>query len=388
MSNLKVQAETPEEFEDLSVSKPAEKAAGLKSAYLTTKNAISKMGVANATHGLAKINQFDGFDCQSCAWADNPHERKLAEFCENGAKALADEATKKLLTPDFFAQTSIAELSERSDYWLNAQGRITEPMFLAEDATHYQSITWQDAFKIIAEELNSLNSPDEAIFYTSGRTSNEAAFLYQLFVRMFGTNNLPDCSNMCHESSGTALNETIGIGKGTVTLDDFDECDLILIIGQNPGTNHPRMLSTLEKSKHNGAKIISVNPLPEAGLLGFVNPNPQDNFFSFGFRLLSNKPTQLSDLHLPIRINSDMAFLKGLSKLLIEDGTVIDRKFIDEKTFGFESFAELLQKVSWNDITEQCGLTFEQIKNAAELIKNSKRIITCWAMGLTQHKDS
>ncbi len=385
----KVQAETPEEFEDLSVSKPAEKAAGLKSAYLTTKNAISKMGLSRASKGLSKINQFDGFDCQSCAWADNPKTRKHAEFCENGAKALADEATKKHLTSDFFAQNSVLELSKRSDYWLNAQGRITEPMFLAEGATHYQSIAWQDAFQIIAKELHSLASPDEAIFYTSGRTSNEAAFLYQLFVRMFGTNNLPDCSNMCHESSGTALTETIGIGKGTVTIDDFERCDLVIIIGQNPGTNHPRMLATLEKAKHRGAKMISVNPLPEAGLMNFVNPNPQDsNLLTFPFKLLAGTGTPLSDLHLPIRINGDMAFLKGLSKILVEDGVAIDHKFIADKSFGFAEFAESLSQVSWEDITGQCGLSLEEIREAVELIKNSKRIITCWAMGLTQHKDS
>ena len=389
MSNqAKIQAETPEEFEDLSVSKAADKAAGLTSAVLTTKNAISKMGLSKASKGLAKINQFDGFDCQSCAWGDDTESRKLAEFCENGAKALADEATNKLLSPDFFANNSVAELSEHSDYWLNSQGRITEPMFLEKDAAHYTQIAWEEAFQIIAEELKSLNSPDEAIFYTSGRTSNEAAFLYQLFVRMFGTNNLPDCSNMCHESSGTALNETIGIGKGTVKLDDFDECDLIIIIGQNPGTNHPRMLATLEKAKKRGAKIISVNPLPEAGLLGFVNPNPQDNLLSFPLRMLTGKGTQLSDFHLPIRINSDMAFLKGLSKLLLEDETVIDRKFIEEKTSGFDEFAEALKRISLEDITEQCGLSFEQINSAVEIIKNSGRIITCWAMGLTQHKDS
>jgi len=384
-----VRAETPEEFEDLTVSKPAKKAAGLKSAYLTTKNAINKMGVSRASKGLANINQFDGFDCQSCAWADDPRERKHAEFCENGAKALADEATNKLLTADFFAQNSVAELSRRSDYWLNAQGRITEPMFLAKGATHYTRIAWKDAFKIIADELNSLASPDEAVFYTSGRTSNEAAYLYQLFVRMFGTNNLPDCSNMCHESSGAALTETIGIGKGTVTLDDFETCDLVIIIGQNPGTNHPRMLATLEKAKKRGARMISVNPLPEAGLMNFVNPNPQDsNLLAFPFKLMAGTGTALSDLHLPIRINSDMAFLKGLLKILIDDDSQIDRKFIREKTFGFDTFAESLKKVSWQDITEQCGLTLEQITEAVEIIKKSKRIITCWAMGLTQHKDS
>ncbi|MCU0238148.1 MAG: FdhF/YdeP family oxidoreductase [Pyrinomonadaceae bacterium] len=383
-----VQAETPELFEDLTVSKPTESAAGISSVLKTTQIAIDKMGVAKALKGLTKINQFDGFDCQSCAWADDTETRKLAEFCENGAKALADEATKKLLTADFFAQNSISELSKRSDYWLNKQGRITEPLFLDENATHYKSIAWQDAFDVIAKELNALNSPDEAIFYTSGRTSNEAAYLYQLFVRMFGTNNLPDCSNMCHESSGTALTETIGIGKGTVKLDDFDECDLIIIIGQNPGTNHPRMLATLEKAKKRGAKMISINPLPEAGLLGFVNPNPQDKPLSFPIRMLANQPTKLSDLHLPIRINGDMAFLQGVAKLLLEDKNCLDDKFINEKTYGFAEYAESIKKVTWEDITKQCGLTLEQIKSATEIIKNSKKIITCWAMGLTQHKDS
>lgn len=389
MSNqAKIQAETPEEFEDLSVSKPKEKAAGLTSAVLTLKNSVGKMGILKTSKGLAKINQFDGFDCQSCAWADDPETRKIMEFCENGAKALADEATNTLLTPEFFAQNSVAELSKRSDYWLNSQGRITQPMLLDENATHYKSINWEASLKVISEELKSLNSPDEAIFYTSGRTSNEAAFLYQLFVRMFGTNNMPDCSNMCHESSGAALSETIGIGKGTVTLDDFEKCDLIIILGQNPGTNHPRMLVTLEKAKKRGAKIISVNPLPEAGLMNFVDPNPQENPLTFPFRMLGNIATKLSDFHLPIRINADMAFLKGISKLLLEDETAIDRKFIEKKTFGFNEFAEALKQLSWEDITEQCGLSLEQIKSAAEIIKNSKKIITCWAMGLTQHKDS
>lgn len=390
MSNRsKVQAETPEKFEDLTVNKFADTAAGLTAIVKTTKYAFDKMGAAKAVRGLTKINQFDGFDCQSCAWGDDTEHRKIGEFCENGAKALADEATKIPITAEFFRQISIEELSKRSDYWLNAQGRLTEPMFLDENSNHYQPISWENAFKIIAQELNSLESPDEAIFYTSGRTSNEAAYLYQLFVRMFGTNNMPDCSNMCHESSGRALMETIGIGKGTVTMDDFKQCDLIIIIGQNPGTNHPRMLTSLEHAKKRGAKIISVNPLPEAGLMNFINPNPQDgNPLSFPFEILTSHATKLSDLHLPIRINSDMAFLKGVCKLLLEDGTKIDQQFINQKTFGFENFAESLQKVSWADITEQCGLSFEEIKEATEIIKNSKRIITCWAMGLTQHKDS
>jgi molybdopterin-dependent oxidoreductase alpha subunit len=390
MSNKpEVQAETPEEFTGLQVEKFDDTASGFGAVSSTIKQSVGKMGLIKATKGLLNINQFDGFDCQSCAWADYTDHRKIGEFCENGAKALADEATKTLLTSDFFAENGVVELSKRSDYWLNSQGRITAPMFLAENATHYQPVTWENAFKIIADELNSLASPDEAIFYTSGRTSNEAAYLYQVFVRMFGTNNLPDCSNMCHESSGAALNETIGIGKGTVTIDDFHECDLIIILGQNPGTNHPRMLTTLEAAKKNGAKIIAINPLPEAGLMNFVNPNPQgENPFTFAFNFFTNHGVQIADLHLPIKINGDMALLKGLSKLLVEDSKVLDNNFIAEKTSGFAEFAEALKQTDWKTITEQCGLSFGQITETAEIIKNSKRIITCWAMGLTQHKDS
>ena len=384
-----IQAETSEEFTGLQVEKFNDTAAGFGSVSATIKQSIGKMGLLKATKGLLNINQFDGFDCQSCAWADYTDHRKLGEFCENGAKALADEATKTLLTTDFFAETGVVELSKRSDYWLNSQGRITAPMFLAENATHYQPVTWENAFKIIADELNSLASPDEAIFYTSGRTSNEAAYLYQVFVRMFGTNNLPDCSNMCHESSGAALNEAVGIGKGTVTIDDFHECDLIIILGQNPGTNHPRMLTTLEAAKKNGAKIIAINPLPEAGLMNFINPNPQgENPFKFAFNFFTNHGVQIADLHLPIKINGDMALLKGLSKLLIEDYNTLNSDFIAEKTSGFAEFAEAIKQTDWKTITEQCGLSFEQIAETAEIIKNSKRIITCWAMGLTQHKDS
>lgn len=390
MSNPKeIRSETPEEFADLTVSKPADSAAGLASVLLTTKNSISKMGLADSTRGLAKINQFDGFDCQSCAWADDDRERKHAEFCENGAKALADEATKTLLTADFFAEYSVAELSQRSDYWLNAQGRLTEPMFLEAGASHYTPISWEDALAVVAEELNSLESPDEAVFYTSGRTSNEAAYLYQLFVRMFGTNNLPDCSNMCHESSGAALSETIGIGKGTVTLEDFERCDLILIIGQNPGTNHPRMLATLEKAKQRGAKMISINPLPEAGLMNFVNPNPQDsNPIFLPLKLLAGSGTKLSDLHLPIRINADLALLKAISKIILENEDSLDEQFIENKTAGFAEFRESLESVSLDELIAQTGLEVKQIRRAAEMIRGAKRIISCWAMGLTQHKDS
>jgi molybdopterin-dependent oxidoreductase alpha subunit len=382
-----VHAEPPEELTELRVTEIENTAAGLPAIVSTLRRSVGEMGLARSGKTLLKINQKDGFDCQSCAWADPDGERHLAEFCENGAKALADEATKSKVMPAFFERYSVAELSEQTDYWLNKQGRITEPMILRRGATHYEPISWQDAFAIIAEELNALDSPDEALFYTSGRTSNEAAFLYQLFARQFGTNNLPDCSNMCHESSGTALNEAIGIGKGTVTLEDFEKCDLILILGQNPGTNHPRMMTALERAKHNGARIIAVNPLPEAGLMNVVNPNPQEykNPLMFPVKILTNQGTPLADLHLPIRIGGDMAFLKGLIKIVLENENSLDKQFIELRTHGFETFKSALLDVDWEDIIEQSGLSYEQIKQAAEMYVKSNRVITCWAMGLTQH---
>jgi molybdopterin-dependent oxidoreductase alpha subunit len=390
-----VRHETPEEFTGLRVSEIERTAAGLPAVLSTMKHAIGEMGVARTVKTFLKINQKGGFDCQSCAWADPDEHRHIVEFCENGAKALSDEATKSKVTPEFFKKYSVAELSHKSDFWLNKRGRITHPMHLAKGATHYEPVSWERAFAIIAEELNRLDSPNEALFYTSGRASNEAAFLYQLFVRQFGTNNLPDCSNMCHESSGTALNEAIGIGKGTVTLEDFEKCDLILILGQNPGTNHPRMLTSLEHAKRNGAKIIAINPLPEAGLMSVVNPNPQEykNPLMFPVKMLSGKGVPLADLFLPIRINGDMALLKGMMKVALEreaenPGKVLDKEFINDKTAGFAEFQQSLETVSWADIIEQSGLPESQIREAAGIYLNSNRVITCWAMGLTQHKNA
>ena len=367
--------------------------AGLGAITDTLKNTYGKMGVVRGTRALLKLNQKGGIDCQSCAWADPPEHRTFAEFCENGAKAMADEGTTERLTPEFFAEYSVAELSAQTDRWLNAQGRLTEPMILREGATHYEPVSWEDAFQTLAAELNSLASPDEAVFYTSGRTSNEAAFLYQLFARQFGTNNLPDCSNMCHESTSVALVESIGLGKASIRLEDLENTDLIIIIGQNPGTNAPRMMSSLQKAKQNGARIIAVNPMPEAGLMNFVNPNPQHypNPLKFPVDVLGNHPTELADLHLPLRIGGDMAFLKGTMKSLLDKekqnpGAVFDRKFIDEKTSGFGEFIENLEKIGWEDILQQSGLTREQIEQAAEMYAEADRTITCWAMGVTQHK--
>ena len=316
-------------------------------------------------------------------WADPDEGRHTVEFCENGAKALAWEGDTDRVGPEFFRRWSVAELSQRSDYWLGNQGRLTEPMVLRENATHYEPIAWSDAFRLIADELNGLATPDDGIFYTSGRTSNEAAFLYQLFVRQFGTNNLPDCSNMCHESSGSALTPTIGIGKGTVTLADFDKAQVILLIGQNPGTNHPRMLTALQKAKRAGCQIIAVNPLPETGLMEFSNPQEVGGLLGMG--------TPLCDLFLQVRINGDAALLKGLMKTLLDaeerqPGSAVDLAFIRECTDGFDALAADIRAASWDTIVEQSGISREQIAAATELLRKSQRIIACWAMGLTQHR--
>src|SRR6185369_8853707 len=322
------------------------------------------MGLVRGVRTLLKVNQAGGVDCPGCAWPEPDRERSHFEFCENGAKHVADEATTKRVTPEFFQQWSVAELLQQSDQWLNAQGRLTHPMLLHRDATHYEAISWDEAFALIAGELNSLASPDEAIFYTSGRTSNEAAFLYQLFVRQFGTNNLPDCSNMCHESSGSALGETIGVGKGTVTLEDFSLAEAIFVIGQNPGTNHPRMLSALQKAKQSGCKLVHINPLPEVGMTQFKHPQEVSGWIGKG--------TTLANLFLQVRINGDVALLQGIIKAVLAEegrrpGQVLDREFIKTYTEGFEEFALAINNTSWDDIVGQGGVSQEQIEAAARI---------------------
>lgn len=388
-----VKDRSPEKLNSLRASKPKTVAAGFKAIWESMYNAYGKMGIGRGTRTLLALNQKGGIDCQSCAWADPDEKRTLAEFCESGAKALADEGTTARISGDFFRRYSVAELAQQSDHWLNAQGRLTHPMVLRSGATHYEEISWEDAFALLATELNALASPDEAAFYTSGRTSNEAAFLYQLFVRQFGTNNLPDCSNMCHESSSVGLSESIGLGKATVRLEDFEKTDLIIIIGQNPGTNAPRMMSSLEDAKKNGAKIIAINPLPEAGLISFINPNPQHggNPLTFPIKMLAQQPTKFADLYLHLRIGGDMAVLKGMMKVMLErerrgDGHVFDHEFIAQHTIGYDDLIEQLEATSWEDILTESGLTREQIEEAAEMYMAADRVITCWAMGVTQHK--
>lgn len=353
-------------------------AAGLPAIAHTLRAAQQQMGLRRTARTLLKVNQKDGFDCPGCAWPEGD-KRHTAEFCENGAKAVAEEATLRRVTPDFLAAHPVADLAGRSGYWLGQQGRITQPVYLPEGADRYEAVTWERAFEIIAEELTALASPDEALFYTSGRTSNEAAFLLQLLAREFGTNNLPDCSNMCHESSGSALTETIGIGKGSVSLEDLHRADLIIVAGQNPGTNHPRMLSALEQAKSAGAKIISVNPLPEAGLERFKNPQTARGML---------KGTALTDLFLQIRIGGDQALFRLLNKMIIETDGAVDTGFVTEHTHGYEAFAEAARDADWDETLTATGLDRDTIEQALAMILASERTIVCWAMGLTQHKHS
>ena len=360
-------------------------AGGVPAIIATLKTVSTEMGLVRGVRTLLNINQTGGVDCPGCAWPEPDRERSHFEFCENGAKHVADEATTKRITPEFYKHWSVADLAQQSDQWLGAQGRLTHPMLLHRGATHYEPIEWDDAFELLAAELNSLNYPDQAIFYTSGRASNEAAFLYQLFVRQFGTNNLPDCSNMCHESSGTALSEAIGVGKGTVTLEDFDAAQAIFVIGQNPGTNHPRMLTALERSKRNGCKLVHINPLPEVGMTRFKHPQHVLGLLGSGIKL--------ADLFLQVRINGDVALLKGIMKAVLareeqQPGKVLDHEFISRYTNGFDEFAEALRKVSWSDIVEQSGVAREQLEQAAQIFVDSERTIFCWAMGLTQHRNA
>ncbi|NVJ89620.1 MAG: FdhF/YdeP family oxidoreductase [Flavobacteriaceae bacterium] len=382
----KTDAQPPEKLTGIELSEIPETSVGPKAIKSALSHIQKETGMARGISLLKKMNQKDGFDCPGCAWPDPDEKRAfLAEYCENGAKAIAEEATKNLITPLFFSTYSVEKLGKLSDYELGKKGRITNPMYLPEGSQYYKEITWQEAFKIVADELNSLNSPDEAIFYTSGRTSNEAAFLYQLFVRQFGTNNLPDCSNMCHESSGVALTETLGIGKGSVTLDDFNHADLVMVIGQNPGTNHPRMLSALSETKKNGGKIISINPLPEVGLKNFTDPQKPLQWFGKG--------QDITDLFLQVKINGDVALLKIILKLMKEreeknPGSVFNHQFINEKTNGIEKLLDDLDTYTIAYLLPQTGLKLSEIEKAVDLIVNNKNIIICWAMGLTQHKNA
>ncbi|HET9089952.1 MAG TPA: FdhF/YdeP family oxidoreductase [Acidimicrobiales bacterium] len=371
----------------IEVHGPESVAVGRVAVRLSMTRALKEMGVARSARTLTAMNQVDGFDCPSCAWPDpEAGERSHAEFCENGAKAVSWEATRERVGRAFFATHSLERLLAESDHELESHGRLTEPMYLARGASHYVPISWDDALALCASRLRAMADPNRAAFYTSGRASNEAAFLLQLLARRLGTNNLPDCSNMCHESSGAALTETIGIGKGTVSLEDItDHTDLIIIVGQNPGTNHPRMLSALEAAKRRGARIISANPLPEAGLVRFKNPQRA--------RGLIGRGTALTDLFLPVKVNGDLAMFAGVNKILLEreeaaPGTAIDHAFIEAYCDGFDEARQGWRDLDWSDVEEASGLTRRQIEAVATEVMAARSVIVCWAMGITQHRNA
>jgi len=369
---------------------PNDNPAGGWGALRSVARHLLEQGVpAHGAKTLLSVNQPDGFDCPGCAWPDRDHTSTF-EFCENGAKAVAAEATRHRATPDLFAKYSVAALAKHSDHWLENQGRLTHPLRWDSASDHYQPVSWDEAFALIASHLNGLASPNEAIFYTSGRTSNEAAFLYQLFVREFGTNNFPDCSNMCHEPSGVALKAQIGVGKGTVSLHDFELADAILIFGQNPGTNHPRMLGELRQAAKRGAAIVSFNPLRERGLEKFADP--QDTR-----EMLTGGSTRIASDFFQLRIGGDLAAVKGIIKHVLEvdaerqrngQPRVLDLAFIAEHTVGFEVFAADVEQESWATIAAESGLSREELQRAGEIYLRAERTICCWGMGITQHKHS
>ena len=385
MNTRKVNIIPPEKFENLTLKKPKQKAVGIPAITSSLKHIIDEMGLTKGLKVLSKMNQKEGFDCPGCAWPDPDGKRAvLGEYCENGAKAIAEEATNKRITAEFFKNNSIEFLSEQTDLWIGKLGRLTEPMFLPEGSSHYEPISWEKAFEKIGNQLNVLQSKDEVAFYTSGRTSNEAAYMYQLFSRQFGTNNLPDCSNMCHESSGSGLSNTVGIGKGSVTLEDLHVAELILVIGQNPGTNHPRMLVALEKCKKNGGQIVSVNPINEAGIVNFIDPQSPMAILTGG--------TKLADLFLQVKINGDVALLKAAMILMLEaeeknPNTVFDHEFIKEHCENYDALIADLKQSDFNEAVLQSGVEESKIRALAELLIDNEKIIICWAMGITQHEN-
>ncbi|MGW6713560.1 FdhF/YdeP family oxidoreductase [Streptomyces globisporus] len=370
--------------DDLRVTPPKTWATGLPAVTHALEYSLGQTSPRRTALTLLNINQPKGIDCPGCAWPEPaPGKRHMNEYCENGAKHINDEATSRRVTREFFREHAIAELDGASDYWLNQQGRLTEPMVKRPGGTHYEPIGWDEALGLLAGELRGLDSPDEALFYVSGRLNNEAAFLLQLFARAYGTNNLPDCSNMCHESSGSAMSQTLGIGKGSVSLDDIHHADLIFVVGQNPGTNHPRMLSALEETKRNGGQVVAVNTLPEAGLMRFKHPQKA--------RGLIGRGTPIADQFLHIRAGGDLALFQALNLLLLEaedaaPGTVLDHAFIRAHTTGFEDFAAHARKTDWADVLTATGLAREEIQEVFERVLSSEKVIVCWAMGLTQHK--
>lgn len=371
------------DFLEIELKDPVRVAAGVLGVKEALRHSFKEMGVVRSMTALFEMNQQDGFSCPSCAWPDPEKPSKLGEYCENGAKALADEATTTHIGADFFKRNSVEELSQLTDYELNKLGRVIEPLVLKPGSVHYEPISWQDAYALISKELHQLNTPDDAIFYTSGRSSNEAAFLYGMFARALGTNNMPDCSNMCHESSGVALGETLGIGKGSVKLDDLYQAEVVIVAGQNPGTNHPRMLSALEKCKANGGKVISINPLKESGLVHFKNPQHLKGWIGAG--------ADIADIHLPVRINQDIPLIKliviKLAALDAITNEIFDHEFLKTYTNGYQELLKDLKTYDEKVLLKQCGVAIEKVNEVVDLLARKSKIVVCWAMGLTQHKN-
>ena len=368
----------------LKVSGPKDYAAGIKAVKVSFQRGLTQGGLTRTVRSMFRVNQNQGVDCPGCAWPESvTGDRKKVEFCENGAKALAEENTKRVATPEWWAQHSIAELEQKTEYWLGQSGRITHPMIVREGETHYTPISWTEAFETIGEHIRATTA-DRCTFYTSGRTANETAFMYQLFARSLGTNNLPDCSNMCHESSGTALNPTIGIGKGTVSLEDIENSELIFVVGQNPGTNHPRMLGSLAEARKNGGKVVAVNPLPEAGLMRFKDPQTPQGMI---------KGDRISDEYLQIKVGGDQALFQALGHILLRKeeenpGSVVDRAFVESSTKGFEEYRAARAQLDWDEIEAATGLQRAEIEEIGELLAKSKATIFCWALGITQQPHS
>ena len=387
MSNPKdkLHAVPPPQKENIKVSQPENYAAGIAALTAVAAQVKGEMTAKKCGATFFAVNQMEGYDCPGCAWPDpDDHRSPLGEYCENGAKAIIEEATEKRVTPDFFKKHSIQEMTNWTDYKIGKSGRITEPVIRRAGSNYYEAISWENAYQMIADHLQGLEDPNQAVFYTSGKASNEAAFLYQLFVRQYGTNNLPDCSNMCHESTGVALAETTGIGKGSVKLEDFYIADLVIVIGQNPGTNHPRMLSALEITKKKGGKIMGINPLKEAGLQRFKNPQKLKGYL---------RGTSLMDLHVPVAVNGDLALMKAIMYLLLQEenkapGTIFDQEFIKNNTSYYEEFINDLKTSDFDFLVKSSGVSEEKIREATQMIQENKKIIICWAMGVTQHENS
>ncbi len=371
------------DYTELRIQEPMEHAAGVIGVKEALRHGFKEMGIVRSMTALSKMNQEDGFDCPSCAWPNPEKPSKIGEYCENGAKALADEATTQHIGAEFFKKFSVEQLSHLTDYQLNKFGRITEPLVLRPGSVHYEPISWDDAYVLITDQLHHLQDPNEAIFYTSGRSSNEAAYLYGIFARAFGTNNMPDCSNMCHESSGAALGETLGIGKGSVKLEDLYGAEVVIVAGQNPGTNHPRMLAALEKCKKNGGKVISINPLEETGLVNFKNPQKIMGWLGQG--------TDIADIHLPVKINQDIALVKLVLKKLVDldksYGNVFDHGFLSKYAHGYGNLLDDLSKYEEGDLLDRCGVSSALIDETVKILAHKSKIVVCWAMGLTQHKN-